>query len=277
MKGKPLGALLLLGLVTWRRMLRRNLVTDEYKRGMEITRSAFEEADPSLRRYRPFKKLLLFDLDSEAFVSELPKQSNTLDDTHEEKRATPLRLRIVRAYFPTSRFNRPKPIGKDDKLRRAFKLHGDIDLGGAATISTKEEGTKWLVRYEDEHKSYRFRKRRKTCIIRKTKDNLAVYEPRKPTWGGLVEIVGVMNSIFVAALLFLLVLVLAEPPAGGATALSLKDPLSWAALGIGIAGMLASCVIQFLLMKNQYEQYDIRVPKGDSPSHDNNIPSTTGK
>jgi hypothetical protein len=41
----------------------------------------------------------------------------------------------------------PKPIGRNDKLRRTFRINDDVDLGGAASICA-EEGSKWLVSYE---------------------------------------------------------------------------------------------------------------------------------
>ncbi len=50
-------ALLALGSVTFLRMLRRNQVTDEYKRAMDSIRAFFKEGDERLRDYEPFKKM----------------------------------------------------------------------------------------------------------------------------------------------------------------------------------------------------------------------------
>jgi predicted secreted protein len=49
-------ALLALGSVTFLRMLRRNQVTDEYKRAMDAIRAFFKEGDERLRDYEPFKR-----------------------------------------------------------------------------------------------------------------------------------------------------------------------------------------------------------------------------
>lgn len=49
-------ALLALGSVTFLRMLRRNQVTDEYKRGMDAIRAFFKAGDERLRDYEPFKR-----------------------------------------------------------------------------------------------------------------------------------------------------------------------------------------------------------------------------
>jgi hypothetical protein len=49
--------LLAIGLVTLRRMIRRNQVTDEYKRAMSMIRSHFREADRWLQDYYPFAKV----------------------------------------------------------------------------------------------------------------------------------------------------------------------------------------------------------------------------
>lgn len=49
-------ALLALGIVTFLRMLRRNQVTDSYKRAMDMIRAFFKEGDERLRDYEPFKR-----------------------------------------------------------------------------------------------------------------------------------------------------------------------------------------------------------------------------
>lgn len=49
-------ALLLFGIVTLLRMIRRNLVSDEYKQAMEMIRSHFRNLDERLQSYRPFTK-----------------------------------------------------------------------------------------------------------------------------------------------------------------------------------------------------------------------------
>ena len=50
-------ALFLLGFVTLQRLVKRNLVTDEYKRAMDTIRQEFKKGDPELAAYIPFKKI----------------------------------------------------------------------------------------------------------------------------------------------------------------------------------------------------------------------------
>ena len=49
-------ALLVFGLVTMIRLIKRNRTTDEYKRGMTKIRDQFREADARLANYQPFEK-----------------------------------------------------------------------------------------------------------------------------------------------------------------------------------------------------------------------------
>jgi hypothetical protein len=54
--GLALSALLALGLVTLQRMLRRNIVTDEYKNAMDQIRKYFKTWDTLIKEYEPFRK-----------------------------------------------------------------------------------------------------------------------------------------------------------------------------------------------------------------------------
>ena len=49
-------ALLAFGLVTLLRMIRRNQVTDQYKRALDTIREYFKQADPALATYQPFAR-----------------------------------------------------------------------------------------------------------------------------------------------------------------------------------------------------------------------------
>jgi hypothetical protein len=135
-------ALLLLGLVTLRRMLVRNLRTDEYKRAMEIIRSWFERGDSSLQEHRPFPKSLLFCL-----------EGGTCEDD----------LRVV-----------PKtPVKVGDQLRRGFKANS-VRLGEKATIRAIESGCKWLVCGKGECNRWLFWRKLDRYLVRRVKDQLAV-------------------------------------------------------------------------------------------------------
>jgi hypothetical protein len=235
-------ALLLLGIVTWCRMLRRNRVTDEYKRAMGIVSNWFEIDDPQLAAYRPFPDLVLFSLDYGKFAAELPGKRGAID------------------------------------MSAPFKARFDPDnerLGAEPKTRVIEDDRRWLVYSKDKDSTRRIRRRRR-YLMKRANDKLVVYRPRKPSWGGLAEMVGVMNSVFVGVLLVLLVLGLARITCKGED-FTVGGALLGSALIVGLLGVVGAIVVQYLWMVRFYEQYDIRVPKGDSPSHDNNIPSTTGK
>jgi len=51
-----LSSLLIIGIVTLKRMLRRNKVTDEYKVAMDVIRDYFRSWDDRIREYRPFER-----------------------------------------------------------------------------------------------------------------------------------------------------------------------------------------------------------------------------
>ncbi len=51
-----LACLLIIGVMTWLRMVHRNCVTDEYKEAMDLARGYLTASHPSLRHYNPFPK-----------------------------------------------------------------------------------------------------------------------------------------------------------------------------------------------------------------------------
>lgn len=228
-------ALLSLGVVTFRRMLRRNRVTDEYKRGMEIIRDWFEREDDSLKGHRPFPKSLLFLLDCEPRV---PGESEREVDEVLEK----LRVRLAREG---------DPLG-DEARGREIKV-----------------GRKWVVCREGEYNRWLVWRKRRIYLVREVKGKLAVYRPRTPSWGGLAEMVGVMNSLFAGALVFFLILGGAQVATWiiGALAhcdLKLNAVSIGCALVAGFLGMVGAIIVQGHWMIRYYEEYDITVPRGDS-------------
>lgn len=231
-------ALLGLGIVTWHRMLRRNLVTDEYKRAMGIVRSWFENDDGKLKDYRPFPDLLRYWLEYEEVKAELPETGGPTDMT-------------------------PELIEKFDPHNKR--------LGARPKIQLIEADRRWLV-----YSGWRFW-RKSRYLIKRANGKLYVYKPRKPSGGGLAEMVCVMNSVFFGALLFLLPLFLAVVTTSTKDGNSIDDALLIYALIIWGLGTIGAIIVQWQWMINFYDRYDIWMPKGDSPQDGNSIPSLMGK
>ncbi len=241
--------LLLLGAVTWRRMLKRNLVTDEYKRAMNLVRRWFEADNPQLEAYRPFPYSLLFSIDYKKFAAEFPKKGKLCELNSDL-------------------------IDKFDSCEQ--------QLGAKPKICGIKDGQKWLVYSDwdrDEDSEEQLIRREGQYLIKNVNDkSLVVYKPRKLSGGGLAEMVSVMNSVFVGALLAaLLVLVLPEQIQVGKAPISINcDPL-WCALIIWFVGIIGAIIVQRQWMIKFYEDYDIFVPQGDSPSNGNSSHPPTGK
>ena len=230
-------ALLLLGIVTWRRMLMRNRATDEYKRGMEIVRSWFEAKDPALEVYKPFPKSLLHSIDY------VPRRSDQSETEHADD--------ILK------------------KLRAEFDPNDEL-LGDDAKISARKAG-KWVVYGQDEGSRSLFWRSRDKYLLRRANDKLVVYKPRRPSWGGLAETVGLMNSVLLGILLVLLVLGWEFLASSTISTLN----VGWALLA-GLLGIIGAIIGQCLLIIKFYEEYNIHVPIGDSSADDDNIQATAG-
>ena len=156
--GYALLALLLFGITTLRRMIKRNQVTDEYKRVMDMIRSRFRNWDSWLQDYQPFDK----------------GQLATLELT--DKRYLDKGAQI------------------SGILTRKFAMQG-IVLSYESSI--KKESGGWLITDEDNKQNY---------MVWEEGQKLKVYhggKMRQLGTGGLAEIVIVMNSLIVVALIAL--------------------------------------------------------------------------
>jgi hypothetical protein len=206
-------------------MLVRNRRTDEYKRAMDIVREWFEKEDPSLRAYRPFPPSLRHRLKVE-----------NLDE-------------VMRCVCKT-------PGAVPTELHEA--LSATPKLKGEAQIREIEEGCRWLLctkgpcpRWLPWPTSGRY-------LLKKTDGALAVYEPRKVHWGGLAEMVGVMNGLFFGALLALSALAwrILQGSCVGTARIA-------GAVALGLLGLVGAILAQSLLMIWFYEEYDLRIPQED--------------
>lgn len=373
-------ALLLLSVVTWRRMLKRNRVTDEYKRAMGIVSNWFEKKNTQLKAYRPFPDLVRYWLDYKEVEKELPEEPGSYDMSPElikkfalsygkvgkllfsvelDSLTAGLTSGVLSAEFKQSVERHGIKLSdnvtvetladrewriKDKNTGQAYIVRGkdgtlNIHVGEKPPkerrsndmspesikkfdqrnkrleaewkIQLMEEDSRWLVYSRDKYSRRSFftiyasspflrttryliqnaiyaarpfwsiiprplikrgyeRLRRslftiyasspflrtRRYIIKKENGKLFVYEPRKPSGGGLAEMVSVMNSVFIGVLLVLGLLWRYKD------AKSIDDALL---IIIGFLGMLVAFIVQWLLMIHFYDQWNISITKGDSP------------
>jgi hypothetical protein len=168
-----------------------------------------------------------------------------------------------------------------ERLRKKYDPKGER-LGDKPEIVVQEQG-KWLIYGKDKGRGCLFQRKRDTYLLRKAGDKLVVYKPRSPSWGGLAETVSVMNGVLFGILLVLSVLGCAHLVTSKLNALCVGCALKLnsfvivCALVTGLFGLVGAIIVQCLLMVKFYEEYDIHVPEGDSPSNDNSVASSAGK